>query len=111
MFQSTPAFSGEGTNWECCLFGSGKMFQSTPAFSGEGTDCHGRFGIVDDRFNPPPPFQAREPGTLNVPLHRGDVSIHPRLFRRGNRKYPAQHYTGKRFNPPPPFQARELYCA
>ena len=58
-FQSTPAFSGEGTLPVITSMES-VLFQSTPAFSGEGT-------------------------RLNYLNHLASlVSIHPRLFRRGN---------------------------
>ncbi len=86
LFQSTPAFSGEGTSHVSQLLGTGPVsihprlfrrgndqdvppeyyqykFQSTPAFSGEGTF-----------------FQ-------DLPNIRASVSIHPRLFRRGNSQY------------------------
>ena len=130
LFQSTPAFSGEGTNIPANqrrkipvsihprLFRRGNQtqrstarsqvrFQSTPAFSGEGT----KYAEIDDEgaigFNPPPPFQAREQQLVvaydrlvmfqSTPAFSGEgtqsrnaagqhkcVSIHPRLFRRGN---------------------------
>ncbi len=35
------------------------------------------------------------------------VSIHPRLFRRGNREHQSNRVEETGFNPPPPFQARE----
>ena len=129
-FQSTPAFSGEGTpeaargrqrqpvSIHPRLFRRGNFFprcrqtpcprfQSTPAFSGEGTR---------------PLFWSSCPPP---------VSIHPRLFRRGNRSTRAlllinekfqstpafsgegtEHQANRdqqnsSFNPPPPFQARE----
>ena len=37
------------------------------------------------------------------------VSIHPRLFRRGNKKRAPCVVDAHGFNPPPPFQARERY--
>ena len=104
QFQSTPAFSGEGTN----PGPSASLFQSTPAFSGEGTVTwaspeyprlfrrHEPPEVqAQFRFNPPPPFQARA---------QSRVSIHPRLFRRGNLPSAVLKLG---FNPPPPFQARE----
>ena len=60
LFQSTPAFSGEGTGEQEYTAGDWTAFQSTPAFSGEGT---------------PEAARGRQ---------RQPVSIHPRLFRRGN---------------------------
>ena len=82
-FQSTPAFSGEGTLVDCRPDADLPEFQSTPAFSGEGTiDLHRR---IDDPT----------------------VSIHPRLFRRGNAKLATDIVHDFCFNPPPPFQARE----
>ena len=82
-FQSTPAFSGEGTFIERYLRVP-EGFQSTPAFSGEGTTGRQEGDKLDRRFNPPPPFQARELfGTRRHGIINR-VSIHPRLFRRGN---------------------------
>ena len=105
-FQSTPAFSGEGTmpghrykikrlvSIHPRLFRRGNLrvrifykvnisFQSTPAFSGEGT---------------------RKTATVKT---NTEVSIHPRLFRRGNTSFLVLSLYGNCFNPPPPFQARE----
>ena len=64
LFQSTPAFSGEGTPAPMENRSPADLFQSTPAFSGEGTP--GQRGTWDPRpgFNPPPPFQAREPSPM-----------------------------------------------
>ena len=156
LFQSTPAFSGEGTSHVSQLLGTGPVsihprlfrrgnvvisqciapfcpFQSTPAFSGEGTVSHLPSCCPVLSFNPPPPFQARElvpnpplikiRGFQSTPAFSGEgtlskaasissraVSIHPRLFRRGN-GWGWLCITGDRgFNPPPPFQARELPC-
>ncbi len=58
-------------------------------------------------FNPPPPFQAREQYLNSDRNFFNPVSIHPRLFRRGNLIPDAQGSTHVSFNPPPPFQARE----
>ncbi len=106
-------------------------FQSTPAFSGEGT-LSGLAWMGFRSFNPPPPFQARERETAggqqrlsqfqSTPAFSGEgtqnpgrvcwvhvVSIHPRLFRRGNSSLRGYIIGNKCFNPPPPFQARERY--
>ena len=106
-FQSTPAFSGEGTDPTITivdpeevsihprLFRRGNdhyyvgrksavMFQSTPAFSGEGTKNNTIKSKPAAGFNPPPPFQAREPRVFDGATVQVTVSIHPRLFRRGN---------------------------
>ena len=107
------------------------LFQSTPAFSGEGTIRWRLFLHPWPSFNPPPPFQAREhkaaasaggrdwfqstpafsgEGTLPAGTSYADpnVSIHPRLFRRGNDRDESYLTYEDSFNPPPPFQAREL---
>ena len=83
LFQSTPAFSGEGTMEKLVKMLYPKSFQSTPAFSGEGT------------------------GDARVVAGYPPVSIHPRLFRRGNLLLPFHLPMILCFNPPPPFQARE----
>ena len=101
-------------------------FQSTPAFSGEGTSfflsCPQELG----GFNPPPPFQAREPRISRTKLHKAtfqstpafsgegttskkmhivadDVSIHPRLFRRGNVLGDVIHLIDAQFQSTPAF--------
>ena len=106
-FQSTPAFSGEGTRQSEPTTSrpkgfnppppfqarehnnaSGRTnggFQSTPAFSGEGTGDIPETYQDRESFNPPPPFQAWDHANPNrefVIVNR--VSIHPRHFRRGN---------------------------
>ena len=83
-------------------------FQSTPAFSGEGTSARRSAALRVFRFNPPPPFQAREQNYSQIHLYQLTVSIHPRLFRRGNKPPHDNLRLDACFNPPPPFQAREL---
>ena len=82
-------------------------FQSTPAFSGEGTSARRSAALRVFRFNPPPPFQAREQNYSQIHLYQLTVSIHPRLFRRGNKPPHDNLRLDACFNPPPPFQARE----
>ena len=84
-----------------------RSFQSTPAFSGEGTVRFGRTRCTLACFNPPPPFQARERKSHRGHGRRAAVSIHPRLFRRGNSTLSKNLDSSECFNPPPPFQARE----
>ncbi len=151
-FQSTPAFSGEGTNYYE-LKAIRNRVSIHPRLFRRGNARGSQRPPEAASFNPPPPFQARElvrffghrvlhlfqstpafsgEGTLSpsrprrkeqVSIHprlfrRGNyaghhlhgvcvVSIHPRLFRRGNMGAPTCRTTYTGFNPPPPFQARE----
>ena len=84
-FQSTPAFSGEGTDeasldivWGCVSI--------HPRLFRRGNSRTWTAMQMLSSFNPPPPFQAREPCPHRHVTAATRVSIHPRLFRRGNAK-------------------------
>ena len=104
-----------------------------PRLFRRGNNKIGNSGLDKLCFNPPPPFQARERTITNLkqyetefqstPAFSGEgtalgidvsdsfaVSIHPRLFRRGNIKTKKTRWKTTGFNPPPPFQAREQPC-
>ena len=88
-FQSTPAFSGEGTA-SIASFCAANRFQSTPAFSGEGTKILKVLRQVPRVSIHPRLFRRGNFGTSQC-IQRGQlVSIHPRLFRRGNRPAASQ---------------------
>ena len=80
-----------------------REFQSTPAFSGEGTTQAPEGPDQQGRFNPPPPFQAREPEDTEDLILRAPVSIHPRLFRRGNTRIVAGFPPEEMFQSTPAF--------
>ena len=83
------------------------LFQSTPAFSGEGTDQRARFFLLMKSFNPPPPFQAREL-VLPCRLRRlGLFQSTPAFSGEGTEHQANRDQQNSSFNPPPPFQARE----
>ena len=133
VFQSTPAFSGEGTFVPAVCI-PGRPFQSTPAFSGEGTLCV-MTRVTSGGFQSTPAFSGEGTDRRTAGQGRGPVSIHPRLFRRGNVSvycnrisdngvsiHPRLFRRGNFlvlgfglsltcFNPPPPFQAREPTCS
>ncbi len=107
QFQSTPAFSGEGTNPGLHSGVLPLTVSIHPRLFRRGNRYILHRLVAHSSFNPPPPFQAREPPEVDLVITHNSVSIHPRLFRRGNRVEPPYTSVGSRFNPPPPFQARE----
>ena len=129
MFQSTPAFSGEGTHqsrWENHLrvrfnppppikareqTQHGRrhvqiQFQSTPAFSGEGTSGD-RSIRISPEFQSTPAFSGE--GTSQAADHVSEFQFQstPAFSGEGTQKNPFRHARFLCFNPPPPFQARE----